>query len=84
MIMYLAAVASAITLTITPVVVSEQEPAKKEVQWKKPQNATTVTIQIPIEISGAVAAYVLTPREQNIFRRALLRSVKVIDRGRLA
>lgn len=84
MIMYLAAVASALTLAIAPVMASETPQPKPQAQWaKKHVPATTISINHPIEVTGGVSVYVLSPREQGIFRKALLRSVKVVNPGRL-
>jgi len=85
MIMYLAAFASAVTLTITPVIVRDDTQSERKVEWAQSKNpVVSVTINAPIEVSGGVDLYVLNAKEQNILRKALLRSVRIVDRGRLA
>jgi len=83
MIMYIAAIASAVTLTISPVPTQCDGPANKKIEWQNKSAAPGIRIQGPIEISGPANVYVLSAKEQNIMRMALLRSVKIVDRGRL-
>jgi hypothetical protein len=87
MIQYLAAIASAITLVITPIVVTAQPTSAKarKAEWTKPSNINgSIEAAQPIKISGATGPYVLSQVEQSIFRRALLRSVTLVHQGRIA
>lgn len=87
MIRYVAAFATAVTLMITPVMVEakDSQTKKKPVQWTKPVDAArTLQVQKPIEISGSRAPYVLSELEQEVLRRTLLRSVKIVHLGKLA
>ena len=84
MINYLAAFATAVTLAITPVLV-EAKPAsapKETVTWAGVNgDAAKYQIQKPIEISGSHVPYVLSAIERGIMRKALLKSVRILNVG---
>jgi len=81
MLNYVAAVATAVTLMISPMVSSNRDSGQAEepAKWAKQAETRTLEIQQVIEISGGLPAYVLTVAEQQVFRRALLRSVKLVS-----
>lgn len=80
---YVAAVATAVTLMISPVLSSAKESSggKEAAKWTKQTEARTIEIRKSIEITGTMPLYVLSVAEQQVFRRALLRSVKIVDPG---
>jgi hypothetical protein len=86
MINYLAAFATAVTLVISPVIAEAKsfESEQKAVKWVSTSNeAPTLNIQKPIEVSGSPTQYFLSPIERGIMRKTLLKSVKIVQPGRL-
>lgn len=84
MLTYITAIATAITLTITPVVVSKsarENTQENKVTWAKYGMASHAGIQIAdvISLVSQRPGYFLSKAEQGALKRALLRSVKVID-----
>lgn len=84
MLTYIAAVATAATISITPI----QNPKDFEKQnLKGAQWATDSNVQIPIivsspiSLSGATPTYLLSSKEQRVFRNALLKSVRIRHTG---
>lgn len=84
MLTYIAAIATAVTLTITPVVISKS--AREDVQaskvtWAEYGMALRSNIQIAdvISLAGQRPGYFLSKTEQGAIKRALLRSVKIIE-----
>lgn len=79
---YITAIATAVTLTITPVVVNKSlgESAPSKVTWAE-YGKTLSSIQIAdvIALTGQRPSYFLSKFEQGALRRALLRSAKVIE-----
>ncbi len=87
MINYVVAVATAVTLMISPALgTAKSETLKqKRVEWTKPFDAArTVEVQRPIEVSGSAGPYVLSQLEQKALRRALFRSLNIVHPGELA
>jgi hypothetical protein len=87
MINYLAAFATAVTLAISPVLAEAKssEPEQETVKWITQSNdAPTLHIQKPIEISGSPTQYFLSAIERNIMRKTLLKSVRIVQSGKLA
>lgn len=84
MLTYITAIATAVTLTIPPVVVSksarEADKANKVV-WAEYCMALHSNIQISsvISLTGQRPGYHLSRVEQGALKRALLRSVKIIE-----
>lgn len=83
MLTYVAAVATAVTLMISPVLVSAKENSgvKETAKWAKPM-ARPIEMPGQIEVSGAKPLYYMSVEEQRVLRKALLRSVKIISPGR--
>jgi len=84
MLTYITAIATAVTLTITPVVVSKS--ARENIQankvtWAEYGMALRSNIQIAdvISLAGQRPGYYLSRVEQGALKRALLRSVKIIE-----
>ena len=84
MLTYITAIATAVTLTITPVVVSKS--ARENIQankviWAESGVALRSNIQIAdvISLAGQRPGYYLSRVEQGALKRALLRSVKIIE-----
>lgn len=84
MLTYITAIATAVTLTITPVVVSKS--ARENIQankvtWAEYGMALRSSIQIAdvISLAGQRPGYYLSKVEQGALKRALLRSVKIIE-----
>lgn len=81
---YITSIATAVTLTITPVIVSkptrENEQANKVI-WPEQGMALRSNIQIDdvISLAGPPLGYFLSSSEQGALKRALLRSVKIIE-----
>lgn len=81
---YITAIATAFTLTITPVVVSKaarENIQSKKVVWIEHGMALRSNIQISdvISLVGQRPEYFLSKIEQGALKRALLRSVKIIE-----
>lgn len=83
MLSYVAAIATAVTLMIGPTMSSAQDSSgrKEPAKWAKKVDMRTVEISKFIEISGVQPLYLLSSVEQQVFRRALLRSVKIVSTG---
>ena len=84
MLIYITALATAITLTITPVVInksSRENSHENKVAWPKNSVASSNSIQITdvISLVGQRPIYFLSKVEQSALKRALLRSVKIIE-----
>lgn len=84
MLTYITAIATAVTLTITPVIVSKS--ARENIQankviWAESGVALRSNIQIAdvISLAGQRPGYYLSRAEQGALKRALLRSVKIIE-----
>lgn len=84
MLTYITAIATAVTLTITPVVVSKS--ARENIQankvtWAESGMALRSNILIAdvISLAGQRPDYYLSKVEQGALKRALLRSVKIIE-----
>lgn len=84
MLTYITAIATAVTLTITPVIVSKS--ARENIQankviWAESSVALRSNIQIAdvISLAGQRPGYYLSRAEQGALKRALLRSVKIIE-----
>jgi hypothetical protein len=89
MLNYVAAIATAVTLMISPVAsgAKEADTARKKPQpaWAPYADSQSIEIQKKIEVSSARSSrYVLSTVEQGIFRKALLQSVRVISGGKTA
>ena len=87
MINYLAAFATAVTLTISPVLVEAKSDKLQNntVTWASTANdSATFQIQKPIEISGSRITYNLSAVERDIMRKTLLKSVRIVRSGQLA
>jgi len=86
MLTYVAAIATAVTLTMTisPVAPSTKEGAsrKEKANWTQHIEKQSIEIQRKIEVSGPRALYVLSREEQAVFRKALLASVRVVSSGK--
>lgn len=81
MLSYVASIATAVTLMISPTATAlerDSVPAKEPVKWAKPAQSQTVEIAKAIEVFGVPPLYLLSTVEQRIFRKALLRSVKIV------
>lgn len=80
MLTYIATVATAATLSISPIQNAEEfeKPNFKDVRWATDSNVQIpISISSPISLSGATPNYLLSAQEQRAFRSALLRSVRV-------
>lgn len=84
MLTYVTAIATAVTLTITPIIVSKS--ARDNIQankvtWAEHGMALRSSIQIVdvISLAGQRPDYFLSGIEQGALKRALLRSVKIIE-----
>lgn len=78
------AIATAVTLTITPIMVSNsafEDIQANKVTWAKHSMALSPNIQIAdvISLAGQRPGYFLSRSEQGALKRALLRSVKIIE-----
>lgn len=81
---YITSIATAITLTITPVVVSKaacENIQANKITWAKHSMALRSSFPIAdiISLVGQRPGYFLSKAEQGALKRALLRSVKVIE-----
>lgn len=78
---YITAIATAITLSITPIVVSKSSRENIQVTWSKENRASRVQIQIAniISLVDQRPVYFLSNVEQGALKRALFRSVKIIE-----
>lgn len=81
---YITSIATAVTLTITPIIISKS--ARENVQankvtWAEQGMALRSNIQIVdvISLAGQRPDYFLSRAEQGALKRALLRSVKIIE-----
>lgn len=83
MLSYVAAIATAVTLMISPTLSSAQDSTgrKEPTKWAKKTDMRTVEIATIIEISGVKPLYFLSSVEQQAFRKALLRSVRIVSSG---
>lgn len=84
MLTYITAIATAVTLTITPVVVSKsarENISANKVTWAEHGMALRSNIQIAgvISLVGQRPDYYLSRAEQGALKRALLRSAKIIE-----
>ena len=83
MLTYVAAVATAVTLMISPILsgANDADPEKQSVKWTKPSMSRTIEMPRSIEISGVAPLYYMSVAEQRVLRKALLRSVKIVSPG---
>lgn len=81
MLKYIAAIATAATLFISPMMAngSEVHLAKKKAPIVSSQNK--VVIQDQIIVSSPPPVYIISKVEQSILKTALLKSVKIISTG---
>jgi hypothetical protein len=84
MLSYVAAVATAVTLIISPMLSYPKDGSgvKEAAKWAKPMAARTIEMPRSIEISGVAPLYYMSVAEQRVLRKALLRSVKIVSPGR--
>jgi hypothetical protein len=87
MLSYVVAFATAVTISVSPFLEAKAEDAatKKPTEWTKliANVRPTVDIADTISVNG-VAKYILSVAEQDALRRALFRSAKIVDPGRIA
>lgn len=80
---YVTSIATAVTLTITPIIVksTRENILANKVTWAKHGMALRSNIQIVdvISLAGQRPGYFLSKAEQGALRRALLRSVRIIE-----
>jgi hypothetical protein len=83
MLAYVAAVATAATLMISPILAGDGGSVKKREAVRALEPAKLPSTQIPtsILIVDAAPPYVLSDIEQRILKRALLRSVRIVHSG---
>lgn len=84
MLTYIAAFATAITLTITPVVDSKsthENTRTNKTIWAEYNltSCSSINIADTISLAGQRPSYFLSKVEQGALKRALLRSVKIIE-----
>ena len=83
---YVAAVATAATLLISPMLVRDSDTSKKSstaIKWTAPVSGarTSVSISSVISLSGNETLYFLSEVEQRLLKKALLRSAKIVHPG---
>jgi hypothetical protein len=80
MLTYIAAVAAAVTVMISPTPVRAEPPQRPAVRWMPPTELVRINerAQVSTTCVAGRAPYVLTVDEQRVLRRALFRSARIL------
>lgn len=85
MLTYVAAVATAATLMISPILARDDVFAREKAdagRWTIPAaTPRSVAITTTIAVTSPPAPYYLSPQEQRILKKALIRSARIVHEG---